>query len=52
MTGSGQGIVKDKKAQEQPADKRRAQTVHETDPKGSVSREETRDPGHDDTGRK
>jgi len=52
MTGSGQGIVKDDKAQEQPADKRRAQTVRETDPKDSVSREETRDPALDNSGRK
>lgn len=45
MGNSNQGIVKDKKGQEQPADKTRAQTVHKTDPKNkdSVSREATRD---------
>jgi hypothetical protein len=43
MSNSSQGIVKDKKGQEQPADKERAQTVHKTDPKRSVSREATRD---------
>jgi hypothetical protein len=41
---SDQGIVKDDKAQEQPKDKKRAQTVHETEPDKSVSRENTRDP--------
>jgi len=41
---SSQGIVKDQKGQEQPADKDRAQTVHKGDPKKSVSREATRDP--------
>lgn len=45
MGNSSQGIVKDEKGQEQPADKARAQTVHKTDKdKGSVSREATRDP--------
>ena len=44
MGNSSQGIVKDQKGQEQPADKERAQTVHKTDPKHSVSREATRDP--------
>jgi hypothetical protein len=44
MGNSSQGIVKDKKGQEQPADKERAQTVHKTDPDRSVSREATRDP--------
>jgi hypothetical protein len=44
MANTGQGIVKDKKGQEQPADKKRAQTVHKADPKNSVSREATRDP--------
>ena len=44
MGHSSQGIVKDQKGQEQPADKKRAQTVHKTDPKQSVSREATRDP--------
>ena len=44
MAHSDQGIVKDQRAEEQPRDKRRAQTVHKTDPKGSPSREATRDP--------
>jgi hypothetical protein len=44
MAHSSQGIVRDKKAEEQPADKKRAQTVHKTDPKHSVSKEATRDP--------
>ncbi|MCA6109205.1 hypothetical protein [Bradyrhizobium cenepequi] len=44
MTRSSQGIVRDKKGEEQPADKGRAQTVHKTDPKRSVSKEATRDP--------
>jgi len=43
MKQSSQGIVKNDKAEEQPADKRRAQTVHRTGPDQSVSREETRD---------
>jgi hypothetical protein len=42
MTHSGQGVVKNK-AEEQPKDKQRAQTVHRSDPDKSVSREETRD---------
>ena len=44
MAKFSQGIVKDDKGQEQPADKRRAQTVHKTGPKHSVSRQATRDP--------
>ena len=44
MTHSSQGIVRDKKGEEQPADKKRAQTVHKTDSEYSVSREATRDP--------
>ena len=43
MTRS-QGIVRDEKGQEQPADKDRAQTAHKADPRKSVSREATRDP--------
>ena len=41
---ASQGLVRDEKGQEQPADKDRAQTVHGTDAKKSVSREATRDP--------
>ncbi|MDA9399662.1 hypothetical protein [Bradyrhizobium sp. CCBAU 45389] len=44
MAHSDHGIVRDKRAEEQPRDKQRAQTVHKTDPKGSPSREATRDP--------
>jgi hypothetical protein len=44
MGHSSQGIVKDKQGQEQPADKQRAQTVHKTGARGSVSKEATRDP--------
>ena len=44
MSRSDQGIVRNERGEEQPADKDRAQTVHKTDPKKSVSREATRDP--------
>ncbi len=44
MRHSNQGIVRNEKGEEQPADKDRAQTVHETDPRKSSSREATRDP--------
>lgn len=44
MAHSDHGIVKDKRAEEQPRDKKRAQSVHKTDPKGPPSREATRDP--------
>jgi hypothetical protein len=44
-----QGIVKDDKGQEQPADKQRAQTVHRTDSKPAISREAKRDPRHGDS---
>ena len=39
-----QGIVRDEKGQEQPADKDRAQTAHKSDPNKSASPEATRDP--------
>ena len=41
---SGHGIAKDDKAQEQPVDKKRAQTAHRSDPRKSATREATRDP--------
>lgn len=41
---SSHGIAKDDKAQEQPTDKKRAQTAHHTDPKKSATHEATRDP--------
>ena len=44
MKHSGHGIVRDKQAQDQPADKERAQTAHRSDPKRSTSHEGTRDP--------
>ena len=44
MAHSDHGIVKDKRAEEQPRDKQRAQSVHKSDPKGSPTREATRDP--------
>jgi hypothetical protein len=47
MKRSGQGIVRHK-AEEQPADRRRAQTVHKADPNRSASREATRDPDLND----
>jgi hypothetical protein len=43
MKHSDQGVVREK-AEELPADKKRAQTVHKTNPNKSVSREATRDP--------
>ena len=48
---ANQGIVKDDKGQEQPADKRRAQTAHKSDSGHSVSREAMRDPKRGDTGK-
>lgn len=52
MAHSNQGIVKDDKGQEQPADKRRAQTVHkdrtrEADLARSDTRPEGRGPRQD-----
>jgi hypothetical protein len=43
MKHSDHGIARDNQGQEQPTDKERAQTTHESDPHKSVSREETRD---------
>jgi uncharacterized protein YjbJ (UPF0337 family) len=40
---SDQGIVRDQKGEEQPKDKKRAQTVHTGGPDNSASRENTRD---------
>jgi len=51
MAHSDHGIVKDKRAEEQPRDKQRAQTVHKTDQKDSASREATRDPKLNDHGK-
>jgi hypothetical protein len=48
MTGS-QGIVRDQRGEEQPADKDRAQTAHQSDPRKSVTREATRDPKLNDS---
>ncbi|WFU38960.1 hypothetical protein QA640_31855 [Bradyrhizobium sp. CB82] len=44
MTQHNQGVVRDKRAEEQPRDKQRAQTVHKSGAKGSPSKEATRDP--------
>lgn len=49
MANSDHGIVRDKKAEDQPKDKERAQTVHGANPDKSVSREATRDPKAADT---
>jgi hypothetical protein len=49
MANSDHGIVKDKKAEDQPKDKQRAQTAHTTGPDKSVSREATRQPEPDDS---
>lgn len=48
---SSQGIVPDGQAQEQPVDRKRAQTAHHSDPKNSASHEATRDPKLSDAGR-
>jgi hypothetical protein len=48
MAHSDHGIVRDKRAEDQPRDKQRAQTVHKAGSKGSPSREATRDPKLDD----
>jgi hypothetical protein len=44
MANSHQGIVRDKRGEEQPRDKQRAQQVHKSESPGSPSREATRDP--------
>ncbi len=44
MAHSDHGIVKDDKAQEQPADRKRAQAAHQSHPGKSGSHEATRDP--------
>jgi len=44
MKHSDQGIVRTGRGEDQPTDKKRAQTVHHTDPDKSISREATRDP--------
>jgi hypothetical protein len=41
---SNHGIVRDRQAQEQLADRRRAQTAHHSDPEKSATHEATRDP--------
>jgi uncharacterized protein YjbJ (UPF0337 family) len=49
---SDRGIVKDEKAEEQPKEKERVQTVHKTDANDSVSKEETRNPNPGKVGKK
>jgi hypothetical protein len=44
MAHSDHGIRKDEQAQDQPTDKRRAQTGHTSHPDKSASHEATRDP--------
>ncbi|MBR0713492.1 hypothetical protein [Bradyrhizobium liaoningense] len=51
MAHSDHGIIKDQRGEDQPRDKRRAQTVHKAEQKGSPSREATRDPKLDDAGK-
>ena len=51
MAHSDHGIVRDKRAEDQPRDKERAQAVHQTGSKGSPSREATRDPPLNDAGK-
>ena len=46
MASSHQGIDTPK-GEEQPTDKHRAQTSHPSDPEKTASREETRDPKHE-----
>jgi hypothetical protein len=41
---SDQGITRDNKGEEQPTDRKRAQTAHQSDANKSNSREATRDP--------
>jgi hypothetical protein len=48
---SHQGIARDKQGQEQPADRKRAQTAHHSDPKKSPTHEATRDPKLNDAGK-
>lgn len=44
MAHSDHGIVKDKRAEDQPGDEQRAKTAHKTGQNSSPSREATRDP--------
>jgi hypothetical protein len=48
MKHSDHGIVRNEKAEDQPADMERARTAHRSDPDNTVSREATRDPKHTD----
>jgi hypothetical protein len=43
MASPDQGIVRDQRGEQQPADKDRAQTAHKTNDENAVSREATRD---------
>jgi hypothetical protein len=45
QTHSDHGIVRNEKGEEQPKDRQRAQTAHNTDAKDSVSKEATRKQG-------
>ena len=48
---SRHGIARDRQGQEQPLDKKRAQSAHHSDPKKSASHEATRDPKLTDAGK-
>jgi hypothetical protein len=52
MTHADQGITLDEKGQDQPADKERARTAHQTSPDGSATREATRDPKQDNASKR
>jgi hypothetical protein len=52
MKHPSQGIVRDRRGEEQPADKNRAQTVHRPDSDNAVSSEATRDPKMTDAEKK
>ena len=51
MAHSDHGITRDARAEDQPRDKKRAQTVHKAESKGSASKEATRDPKLNDAGK-
>jgi hypothetical protein len=51
MGSAGQGIVRDQKGEEQPADKDRAQTANKTKSEDAVSREATRNSDEPHRGR-
>ncbi len=48
---SNHGITKNDNAEEQPADRKRAQAAHHSDPKKSATHQATRDPKLNDAGK-